>query len=246
MVAMVSSIPNGEGKQSHRRRIVVVVDRGSIADSVRCNLEPQGYGIRVANTVPLALHIIRENPPNLVLLDADLQDRGGVDLVRQLRSDALTGNVPILMLISDSNETRKVGGLEWSADGYLKKPFSMRELLARVSVIVRRADDIESQGPIYDDGVLVIDSWNFSVRYEGREVRLTRKELRILEELAQNNDRVILREVLFDRIWGREQSCDSRTLDVHIRRLRKKLGNPNLIETVTGIGYRLRKSHARQ
>ncbi len=243
---MISAKPNGEGIQSDRRRIVVVADEGSIADSIRCNLEPQGYRIRVANTVPVALHIILENPPNLVLLDADLQGRGGVDLVRHLRSEALTGNVPILMLISDSKETQKVAGLEWIADGYLKKPFSMRELLARVNVTVRRAQDIESQGPIYDDGVLVIDSWNFSVRYEGREVRLTRKELRILEELAQNNGRVTLREVLFDRIWGSKQSCDSRTLDVHIRRLRKKLGNPNLIETVTGIGYRLRKSHARQ
>jgi two-component system alkaline phosphatase synthesis response regulator PhoP len=245
MVAMVNSKSNAVGKQSHLQRIVVIEDDETIADSLRFNLEHQGFRIRVANTVQSALDIILEKPPNLVLLDASLQGRSGVDLCRQLRSEISTRRVPILMLTCGLDETQETLRLKFGADDYLKKPFSIRELLARVNVILRRVEGVEGQGPIYDDGVLRIDPWNFSVRYEGREVRLTRKELRLLEELAQNQGRVILREVLFDRIWGMKHSCDSRTLDVHIRKLRQKLGNSKLIETITGIGYRLRKPQVR-
>ena len=147
--------------------------------------------------------------------------------------------VPVLMLTARSAESDEVLGLELGADDYLTKPFSTRELLARVSAILRRTDGPQPEQPIYDDGVLVINPWTFSVRYEGREVRLTRKEMRLLEELARSQGRVMMREVLLDRIWGLRNYSDSRTLDVHIRRLRAKLGNPRLIETITGIGYRL-------
>jgi DNA-binding response OmpR family regulator len=143
------------------------------------------------------------------------------------------------LLTDSSSESNKGFGIELGADDYIAKPFHMRDLVARVNAILRRLDGPQSEQPIYDDGVLVIDPWAFSVSYEGREVRLTRKETRLLEELARSEGRVMMREVLLDRIWGLRNYSDSRTLDVHIRRLRAKLGNPKLIETITGIGYRL-------
>jgi two-component system response regulator RegX3 len=149
------------------------------------------------------------------------------------------------MLATPSAESDDELGIELGAGDYLTKPFSTRELLGRVNAILRRTDGVEPERPVYDDGVLVISPWTFSVRYEGREVRLTRKELRVLEELARNEGKVMLREVLLDRIWGLRNYADSRTLDVHIKRLRAKLGNPSLIETITGIGYRLNASRSR-
>jgi DNA-binding response OmpR family regulator len=241
MVAMVNSKSNIAIKQSLLRQIVVVEDDRNLADSIRFNLEHQGFNIRVVHSARSALNIILENPPDLVVLDVDLEDLSGVDLCRRLRSVDATAIMPILMLTSHLEAAQKVLGGEFGAQDYLNKSFSIRELSGRVNVLLRRAEGIAGQGPLYDDGVLVIDPWNFSVQYKGHEVHLTRKELRLLEELAQNNGRVILREVLFDRIWGQKRSYDSRTLDVHVLRLRKKLGNPELIETIIGIGYRLRK-----
>ena len=221
------------------RSIVVVEDARDLADSIRYSLEHEGFRVWVATTGPAALDLILDNPPNLVLLDINLPERSGFDLCRRFRADAATMRVPVLMLTARSTESDDVLGLELGADAYLTKPFSTRELLARVNAILRRTDGTEPERPIYDDGVLVIDPWTFSVHYEGREVRLTRKEMRLLEELARSEGRVMMREVLLDRIWGLRNYADSRTLDVHIRRLRAKLGNPNLIETITGVGYRL-------
>lgn len=240
MVATTNARANKIVKQSRLRLIVIVEDDEDIAESIRYNLEHQGFAVRIATTGQIALDLVLDHPPSLVLLDINLPGMSGFELCRRLRSEASTAKVPILMLTARLNESDRVLGLELGADDYITKPFSMRELLARVNAILRRIEGVEGQGPIYDDGVLVIDPWSFSVSYEGREVRLTRKELRLLEELARNEGRVMLREVLLDRIWGLTYYGDSRTLDVHIRRLRQKLGNPNLIETITGVGYRLR------
>jgi DNA-binding response OmpR family regulator len=143
------------------------------------------------------------------------------------------------MLTARTDEADKVLGLNLGADDYITKPFSMRELIARVNAVLRRSEGAEKDLPAYDDGVLSIDPATFSVRCRGSEVRLTRKEFALLSELARNQGRVMTREVLLDRVWGLSYYGDSRTLDVHIRRLRQKLGDPALIETVTGIGYRL-------
>jgi two-component system, OmpR family, alkaline phosphatase synthesis response regulator PhoP len=246
MVAMADAKLNGSGKETSIRSIIVVEDAEDIADSIRYNLAHEGFLVRVASSGQAALDLILDRPPNLILLDVNLPGMSGFELCRRLREESATARVPILMLTARSGESDKVLGLELGADDYLTKPFSMRELLARVNAILRRADGPAPEQPVYDDGVLVIDPWTFSVRYEGREVRLTRKEMRLLEELARNEGRVMMREVLLDRIWGLRYYGDSRTLDVHIRRLRMKLGNPNLIETITGIGYRLIGSRAKQ
>ena len=242
----MDSKPNGSIRENGIRSIVVAEDAGDIADSIRYYLERQGFRVWIANTGQAALDLVLDHPPNLVLLDVNLTDIGGFELCRRFRAESATTHLPILMLTARSADSDKVLGLDLGADDYLTKPFRMRELVARVNAILRRTDSTEPEQPIYDDGVLVIDPWTFSVRYEGREVRLTRKEMRLLAELARNEGRVMMREVLLDRIWGLRNYGDSRTLDVHIRRLRAKLGNPKLIETITGIGYRLIGSLSKQ
>ncbi|HSQ20944.1 MAG TPA: response regulator transcription factor, partial [Blastocatellia bacterium] len=202
---------NESVRENSIRSIVVAEDAGDVADSIRYNLERQGFRVRVANTGQAALDLILDHPPSLLLLDINLPGMSGSEFCRRFRAEAATTRVPILMLTARNAESDTVLGLELGADDYLTKPFRIRELLARVSAILRRSDGSEP-GPIYDDGVLVIDPWTFSVRYEGREVRLTRKEMRLLDELARNEGRVMRREVLLDRIWGLRDYSDSRTL----------------------------------
>lgn len=228
--------------QTRVRSVVIVEDDEDIADSIRYNLEREGFRIRIATTGEDALNVILERPPNLILLDLNLPHMSGFELCRRLRSEAATTRVPILMLTARTNEADKVLGLNLGADDYVTKPFSMRELVARVNAALRRAEGSEVDRPVFDDGVLRIDPSTFSVRYQGRDVRMTRKEFALLSELARNQGRVLTREVLLDRVWGVSYYGDSRTLDVHIRRLRQKLGDASAIETVTGIGYRLVQS----
>jgi DNA-binding response OmpR family regulator len=227
---------------SRFRRVVIVEDDEDIADSIRYNLEREGFRVRIANTGEAALNLILDRPPHLVLLDLNLPHMSGFELCRRLRAESATSRTPILMLTARAAEADKVLGLNLGADDYITKPFGMRELVARVNAILRRSHGIDLEGPAYNDGVLSIDPATFSVRCEGREVRLTRKEFALLEELARNAGRVMTRAALLDRVWGLGYYGDSRTLDVHIRRLRLKLGNTTLIETVTGIGYRLRNT----
>src|SRR5258708_7039898 len=163
----------------------------------------------------------------------------GFEMCRRPRAEATTHRAPILILTARTYEADKVLGLNIGADDYITKPFGMRELVARVNAVLRRADGLEINQPVYDNGVLTIDPASFSVRYKSNEVRLTRKEFALLLELARNQGRVMTREVLLDRVWSLSYYGDSRTLDVHIRRLRQKLGDPEVIETITGIGYRL-------
>jgi two-component system, OmpR family, alkaline phosphatase synthesis response regulator PhoP len=226
-------------EEARQRSIVIVEDDEDIADSIRYNLEREGFRVRVAMTGEDALNLILARPPNLILLDLNLPYMSGFEMCRRLRAEASTARVPILILTARSDETDKVLGLNIGADDYITKPFGMRELVARVNAALRRADGLEPERPIFDNGTLRIDPASFSVRYKGQEVRLTRKEFALLAELARNQGRVMTREVLLDRVWNLSFYGDSRTLDVHIRKLRQKLGDPSLIETVTGIGYRL-------
>jgi len=220
--------------------IIIVEDDEDIADTIRYNLEREGYSVRTAPTGETGLDLILGNPPNLVLLDVNLPKMNGFELCRLLRSEPRTARLPILMLTARNSESDKVLGLRLGADDYLTKPFSIRELAARVEAILRRVQTAEPDSPVYDDGILMINRATFRITFEGREVSLTRKEFGLLEELAKNAGRVMTREILLERLWGLNHFGDSRTLDVHIRRLRQKLGNSEVIETVTGIGYRLR------
>jgi two-component system, OmpR family, alkaline phosphatase synthesis response regulator PhoP len=225
--------------QTRLRSIVIVEDDEDIADSIRYNLEREGFRVRLAATGEDALNLILDRPPNLILLDLNLPHMNGFELCRRLRAESTTARVPILMLTARTDEADKVLGLNMGADDYVTKPFSMRELVARVNAALRRSEGSDVERPLFDDGSLRIDPSTFSVLFEGRDIRMTRKEFALLSELARNQGRVLPREVLLDRVWGVTYYGDSRTLDVHIRRLRQKLGDASVIETVTGIGYRL-------
>jgi DNA-binding response OmpR family regulator len=232
--------------QKGLRSIVIVEDDEDIANSIGYNLEREGFRVRLAATGEDALNLILDRPPNLILLDLNLPHMNGFELCRRLRAEASTSRVPVLMLTARADEADKVLGLNIGADDYITKPFSMRELVARVNAALRRAEGSEVDPPVFDDGSLRIDPATFSVRFRGREVRMTRKEFALLSEMARNQGRVLTREALLNRVWGATYYGDSRTLDVHIRRLRQKLGDPTLIETVTGIGYRLVEGEKRR
>ncbi|HKP87886.1 MAG TPA: response regulator transcription factor [Blastocatellia bacterium] len=233
-------------EEARTRSIVIVEDDEDIADSIRYNLEREGFRVRVAATGEDALNLILDRPPSLVLLDLNLPHMSGFEMCRRLRAEAMTARMPILILTARTDEADKVLGLNIGADDYITKPFGMRELVARVNAALRRAGGLEPEPPVYDNGTLRIDPASFSVRSKGREVRLTRKEFALLSELARNQGRVMTREVLLDRVWSLSYYGDSRTLDVHIRRLRQKLGDGVQIETVTGVGYRLLDSRKQE
>jgi two-component system alkaline phosphatase synthesis response regulator PhoP len=246
MVKTLQPRSNETIEGSRTRFIVIVEDDEEMADLIRYNLEREGFRVRIATTGEAALNIILEHPPNLILLDLNLPHMSGFELCRRLREESTTAGTPILILTARASESDKVLGLDLGADDYITKPFSMRELVARVKAVLRRSQRVEVEGPAYDDGVLRIDPSTFSVQCQGREVRLTRKEFALLMELARNEGRVMARDALLDRVWGLAYYGDARTLDVHIRRLRQKLGNPALIETITGIGYRLRSARKQE
>jgi len=231
--------------EEHRvRSIVIVEDDEDIADSIRYNLEREGFRLRVAKSGEEALALIVDRLPNLVILDLNLPQMNGFELCRRLRAETTTARVPILMLTARGDEADKVLGLNLGADDYITKPFSMRELIARVNAALRRSETSATDREIFDNGLLMIDPSTFTATYHGRKLRLTRKEFALLTEMARNHGRVLTREKLLDRVWGVTYYGDSRTLDVHIRRLRQKLDDPDAIETVTGIGYRLMTGEA--
>lgn len=221
-----------------KKNIVVIEDDLDIAQSIRYNLEREGgFQVRIASTGETGLRSVLEHPPSLIILDINLPLMNGFEICRRLRREETTSQIPIIMLTARMDETDKVHGLSLGADDYITKPFSVRELIARVYAVLRRSEG-ESTAPVYDDGTLFIDYAHFIVRCSGQEINLTRKEFGLLKLLAQSKGRVLTREYLLDRVWGIDYDGETRTLDVHIRRLRQKLGIEGYIETAVGIGYR--------
>jgi DNA-binding response OmpR family regulator len=219
--------------------VLIVEDEPDIAEGLRYNLEREGLPVVLAATGEkgLALALDRRNPPSLVLLDLMLPGMSGAELCRRLRREPQTRRTPIIMLTARGSESERVAGLELGADDYVTKPFSVRELVARVRAVRRRADDDASAH--YEDERLRVDFDDMRVTCEGAGVRLTRKEFALLAALARKPGRVATRQQLLDDVWGHQYYGDTRTLDVHIRRLRAKLGAcGDCIETVVGVGYR--------
>jgi two-component system alkaline phosphatase synthesis response regulator PhoP len=222
-----------------KRRVVIVEDDEDIANSIRYNLEREGsFEAQVAATGEDGLKEILREAPALVLLDINLPLMSGFELCRRLRREEETARLPIIVLTARTDESDRVLGLQLGADDYILKPFSMRELVARVHALLRRVESPSAAPPIYDDGELFIDYENFILRVRDEELRLTRKEFALLRLLSEARGRVLTRDYLLDRVWGLDYYGESRTLDVHIRRIRKKLGLEAYIETVIGVGYR--------
>jgi two-component system, OmpR family, alkaline phosphatase synthesis response regulator PhoP len=221
------------------QNILIIEDEPDIAESLRYNFERDGFKPQIAESGEkgLRLALSETAPPSLIILDLMLPGMSGMDLCRRLRREPQTRKTPIIMLTAKAAEADKIAGLELGADDYIVKPFSVKEVLARVRAVLRRTDD----GAIrrYDDERLSIDFEDMRVTCGGRQVKLTRKEFALLTNLAKNAGRVATRQNLLDNVWGYSYFGDTRTLDVHIRRLRQKLGDcGNCIETVVGIGYR--------
>lgn len=221
------------------RSALIIEDDADIAESVRYNLENAGFKTSVAATGEsgLSMALDPQNPPAVIVLDLMLPGMNGTEICRRLRRENQTRRTPIIMLTAKAAEADRVAGLDVGADDYISKPFSVKELLARVRAVLRRSE--EEAGERYDDGRLTIDFEDVRAACNGANVKLTHKEFQLLTTLAKKKDRVITRQQLLDQVWGYSYYGDARTLDVHIRRLRQKLDAcGDCIETVVGVGYR--------
>jgi two-component system, OmpR family, phosphate regulon response regulator PhoB len=222
--------------------ILVVEDEPAIQELIAVNLEHAGHRVLRAASVPEAQMLIRNALPDVVLLDWMLPGTPGIDFARQLRADRRTRDIPIIMLTARAQEPDKVAGLEGGADDYVTKPFSPRELLARIrAVIRRRAPQLGEE--VVEVGGMVLDPVAHRVKVRGRNLDLPPVEFRLLRFLATHPERVYTRAQLLDEIWGDHVFIEERTVDVHVRRLREALepsGHDRLVETVRGTGYRFR------
>jgi len=221
------------------QRILIIEDDADIAESLVYNLKREGFTPIVAESGEkgLRLALDEKQSPSLIILDLMLPGMSGIELCRRLRKETATEKTPIIMLTAKAAEIDKIAGLEMGADDYMVKPFSVKELVARVRAVLRRV--AENTVELFEDGNLSIDYADMRVSCAGAVVKLTRKEFALLVHLVKNSGRVATRQQLLDNVWGYSYFGDTRTLDVHIRRLRQKLGDcGGCIETVVGIGYR--------
>jgi two-component system, OmpR family, response regulator RegX3 len=221
-------------------RILVVEDEESYSDPLSYLLRREGYEVSVAETGPAALALFDSNGADLVLLDLMLPGLSGVDVCRRLRQRS---SVPVIMLTAKDSEIDKVVGLEIGADDYVTKPYSSRELLARIKAVLRRlAEPEELVSPTLESGPVRMDVERHTVTVGGVSTQLPLKEFELLEMMLRNAGRVLTRIQLMDRVWGSDYIGDTKTLDVHIKRLRAKIepdpANPRHIVTVRGLGYK--------
>jgi len=221
--------------------VLVVEDEPDIRNLIVHHLARDGFRCRTAGTGAEALTRVRAAVPDLVVLDLMLPEMSGLEVCRRLRGDPATAAVPIIMLTAKADEVDRIVGLELGADDYVAKPFSPKELVARVRAVLRRARPGEAGRPL-SAGRVSLDAARHVVTVDGRPVELTPKEFDLLHALLEAAGRVLSREHLLNRVWGysRADEIESRTVDVHIRRLRAKLGpEERRITTIKGVGYRL-------
>ena len=219
--------------------ILAVDDEVHILELISFNLKAAGYHVVTALTGEEALKRCEVERPSLVLLDIMLPGIDGLEVCRRLKGDRMTSNIPIIMLTARGDEVDKILGLELGADDYITKPFSVRELGARVKSLLRRvAPQQESEPQTLRSGDIMIDITNYEAFKGGEKLSLTLKEFELLKVLVLSRGKVLTRDFLLDRIWGYEYYGETRTVDVHIRHLRQKLGEEPYIETVRGVGYR--------
>ena len=214
---------------------VVIEDDEAIGGLVTAYLEREGFAVRWERTGGGGLEAVESGDARIVVLDVGLPDVDGFDVCSRLRRESRT---PVLMLTARDEEVDRIVGLELGADDYMTKPFSPRELVARVRAILRRTEPAPQ--PLHELGDVVIDTRRKVVTVAGEPVQLRTLEFELLAALAETPDRVISRDELLQRVWGTTFPSGTRTVDVHVAQVRKKLGRPDLIATVRGSGYRLR------
>ena len=221
-------------------KILVVEDEDSFSDALAFLLQKEGFETVVADTGPKAIAEFEKSGADLILLDLMLPGLSGTEVCRQIRTRS---QVPIIMLTAKDTEVDKVVGLELGADDYVTKPYSKAELVARIKAVLRRQGDSESgEGSLISAGPVKIDVERHQVKINEELISLPLKEFELLEFLVRNSGRVLTRTQLIDRVWGSDYFGDTKTLDVHVKRLRAKIekdpANPTYIQTIRGLGYK--------
>lgn len=222
-------------------KILIVDDEEHIVELIKYNLETNGFTVLTADNGIDALKIARKELPQLILLDIMLPGKNGNEVCKEIRKDSTIANMPVIMITAKGEEVDRILGLELGADDYITKPFSVRELVARVKAVLRRSIT-ENVDNVFSFGNTTIYFLKHEVLKDNKKIDLTLKEFELLQILVKNGGRVLTRDFLLDKIWGYEYIGETRTVDVHIRHLRKKIEdddkNPKYIETIRGIGYR--------
>ncbi len=223
------------------RRVLVIDDEQDIRDLVSYNLEKEGFRVSALKDGEKALEVIRSEGADLLILDLMLPGIQGLELCRILKKDPATEGIPIIMLTAKGEEMDRVLGLEMGADDYITKPFSPRELVARVKAVLRRVERSAPEGDVIRIGAIEINPVTYQVFKDGSELRLSATEFRLLQYMAERKGRVFTRDMLLDAVWKGEAFVEPRTVDVHIRRLRTQIednpSRPVYIRTKRGVGY---------
>ncbi|MEF9933711.1 MAG: response regulator transcription factor [Clostridium sp.] len=225
-------------------KILIVDDEMHIIELLKYNLESNGYKVITAQNGKEAIKIATEKVPDLILLDIMLPEMDGFDVCKHINRSKDTEHIPVIMLTAKGEELDKILGLEIGADDYITKPFSVRELIARIKAVLRRNHKDDSKANVISIEELEINLDKHEVTKSSRKIELTLKEFELLKLLIVNRGKVLTRDYLLDKVWGYEYYGETRTVDVHIRHLRKKIEDddkmPRYIETVRGIGYKFK------
>jgi DNA-binding response OmpR family regulator len=225
-----------------RQRVIIIEDERDIVELVRYNFRKEGFEVESFSCGRDGLEYLRRNPADLVLLDILLPDEDGFEICKRLRADERLKSVPVIFLTAKSEEMDRVLGLEIGADDYVVKPFSPRELVARVKAVLRRQERVAEKREVVEAGALHLDTRTQEATVRGRPVELSALEFKLLYFLASHPRHVFDRDRLLDEVWGRDRFVTPRTVDVHIRRLREKIeevpNRPLFLQTVRGSGYR--------
>ena len=228
------------------KKILIIEDEPNIRELVTYNLKTNGYEPLEAEDGITGITLVYKEKPDLILLDIMLPGEDGYNILKRLKSDTRTRDIPVIMVTARDSEIDKVLGLELGADDYVTKPYSARELIARIRAVLRRGVDADEGGlidPVLEAGPVRMDVERHVVSVNGARIQLPLKEFELLEYLMRNKGRVLTRVQLIDRVWGANYVGDTKTLDVHVKRLRSKIeadpANPVHLVTVRGLGYKL-------
>ena len=225
-------------------KILVIDDEEHILELLKFNLELSGFDVCVSTEANQTIELIDREKPDLLLLDWMLPKISGIDILKKIRQDEDIYDLPVIMLTAKNMENDKIQGLNVGADDYITKPFSIKELMARINTVLRRYRVSDKSQPVIEAGNIVLNTDQYKLTVDGIKVDLTRKEFELLKLLMENRGKVLKRDYLLEKVWGYEFYGETRTVDVHIRHLRKKLGldetSENGIDTIRGLGYKMK------